>query len=274
MTLGLKLGYTEVMPCTLMQRSIINLSYLGFQELWYHLSSHEFVAHICMANIVSSRVGENYGISILLLQLLKETTFTARRKILCLYSGKLPWHLNKQDSKIWSFLTSKILLVFLFEIQCLSLKMAEEDKISCLGAGTQLARCKVWCKVCSCPASVSLSDRKFLLDWKIYFMLSSILNNACLLAISTLALQLHLLPFMHLNISSAMTWKCEENKAAETSHSSQMLIHWAMDAQRDEKSVMGPWQRNEGRAESPWGVLGRRWGDGCSGQADTHAHHR
>lgn len=143
--------------------------------------------------------------------------------------------------------------------------MAEEAKSSCLGAGTQLARCKV----CSCLTSVFLSDRKFLLDWKICFMLSSILNKAYLVAISTLAVQLHLLPIMHLNSSSAMKWKCEENKTAETFHSSRMLIRLAMDAQRDKKSAMGPRQRNEGRVESPSGVFSGRWGDDCSGQADT-----
>lgn len=70
-------------------------------------------------------------------------------------------------------------------------------------------------------------------------MLSSILSNAYLVVISTLAVQLHLPPIMHLNSSSAIKWKCEE-KTAETFHSSQMLIHLAMDAQRDEKSVTGP----------------------------------
>lgn len=147
---------------------------------------------------------------------------------------------------MWSFLTSKILLIFLFKIQCLGLKMAEEDKTSCLGAGTQVARCKV----CSCLTSVFLSDRKLLLDWKICFTLSSTLNNAYLVAVFALAVQLHLLPILRLNSSSTMTWQCEENKTAETFHSSQMLIHLAMEAQRDEKSVMGPQQRNEGRVES------------------------
>lgn len=68
--------------------------------------------------------------------------------------------------------------------------------------------------------------------------------------------------------------KMWRNKTAETFHSSQMLIHLAMEAQRDEKSVMGARQRNEGRIESPSVVFGRRWGDGCSGQVDTCAHHR
>lgn len=83
--------------------------------------------------------------------------------------------------------------------------------------------------------SVFLSDTVFLLDWKICFMLSSMLNNAYPVAISTLAVQLNLLPIMDLNSSLAMKWKCAENKTAKTFHRSQRLIHLAIYAQGDEK---------------------------------------